>query len=140
MGRHVTGAARVAVVAPGAAYGVGPFQDDEVGDAGAPQPHGGAQPAEPGADDGHPHMLAPVLNSTPIAPMRPTKSVTSIKPVMPVRTAGPVTPAIAPLPPFPPPLLPLLGHPDASLPRTGRATTPVNTGAMGRVGQDRTAG
>ena len=54
---HVAGAARIAVVPPGAADAVGPLQDHEVGDPLAAQPHGGPQPAEPGPDHRHPYML-----------------------------------------------------------------------------------
>ena len=57
MGGHVAGAPGVAVVPPGAADVLGPFQYDEVGDPLAAQPHGGAQPAEAGPDHRHPHML-----------------------------------------------------------------------------------
>src|SRR6266851_2401073 len=54
--RDVAGAAWVDVVAPGAADGGGPFQNDEVGQAGIPKPDPRAKSAEPRADDGGPDV------------------------------------------------------------------------------------
>ena len=53
MGLHVAGRAGIGVVAPGSADLVVLLQDKEVADAGLEQFHAHAQPAEPGADDGH---------------------------------------------------------------------------------------
>ncbi|CAM5497407.1 hypothetical protein STANM337S_03614 [Streptomyces tanashiensis] len=57
VGGDVAGAAGVAVVAPGAAHGVGPLQDDEVGDPLAAQPDGGPDAAESRPDHRHPYVL-----------------------------------------------------------------------------------
>src|SRR5205823_837211 len=54
--RDVAGDAGVAVVAPHATDLGGAFEDDEVLDAVALERDGGGDPAEPGADQRHPHV------------------------------------------------------------------------------------
>lgn len=60
---NVAGAAGVAVVPPGAADGVRPFQHHEVGDPGATQSDRGAEAAEAGADHRHPDVRDGLLRS-----------------------------------------------------------------------------
>ena len=52
MGLHIAGAARVVVVTPGAAKGVGLFGDKEVGEPGFLEFDRHAQAGKAGADDG----------------------------------------------------------------------------------------
>lgn len=54
---HITGAPGITVVPPRTPDAPGPFQDDEVGDPFAAQPHRGPQAAEPGPDHRDAHML-----------------------------------------------------------------------------------
>jgi hypothetical protein len=54
--RHVAGAAGIGVVAPGAADAAGALQQDEVLDPPPLEGHRGADPGEPAADDGNPHV------------------------------------------------------------------------------------